>query len=286
MAIASRRLLIAALRWLPKGLLSHAAGRVAELRLPQPLQRWEIELFARAVGADFAEMRDPLESFTSLQAFFTRHLKPGMRPIDPDPAALVAPCDGYWGEAGIIACGRLLQVKGRSYSVAALLRDDDAAHTLEGGAYATFYLAPQSYHRFHAPCAMRVEQAQRVPGELWPVNRAGLEGVADLFAVNERVWVRAAIEPSGAPLCLVPVGATMVGKVRVDFDDLPTRARRGIEPPRCYDPPVRYEKGAEWGRFEFGSSIVLLAAPGALRLDAQPSGSPLRLGTRIGTLHS
>jgi len=277
-------MLVAALRWLPKGLLSRAAGRLATLRLPQPLQRWEIRVFARAVGADLAEVREPLASFSCLQDFFVRELKPGRRPIDPDPAALVAPCDGFWGESGSVSAGRILQVKGRSYSVAALLRDADAARELEGGTFATFYLAPHSYHRFHAPCAMRVEQARRIPGDLWPVNRAGLEGVADLFAVNERVWVRAAIEATGAPLFLVPVGATMVGKIRVEFDDLPTRAGAQIEPPRRYDPAVLYEKGAEWGRFEFGSSIVFLAPAGAVRLDTEAPGTPLRLGTRIGTL--
>jgi phosphatidylserine decarboxylase len=276
--------LIAALRWLPKGMLSRAAGRIAALRLPQPLQRWEIEMFARAVGANLDEVRDPLPSFACLQDFFVRHLKPGARPIDPDPAALVAPCDGFWGVSGTVSRGEILQLKGRSYSVAALLRDADAARDLEGGVFATFYLAPRSYHRFHAPCAMRVEQARRIPGELWPVNQAGLEAVADLFAVNERVWVRAACEPAIVPLYLVAVGATMVGKIRVEFDDLPTRAGPTIEPPRRYDPPARYEKGAEWGRFEFGSSIVLLAPPGVLAIDARPPGSPLRLGTRIGTL--
>jgi phosphatidylserine decarboxylase len=277
--------LIAALRWLPKGALSRALGHGAELRLPQPLQRWLILLFGRAVGVDFDEVRDPIDSFSCLQEFFTRSLVDGARPIDAAPGTLVSPCDGLWGEAGIVRDGQLLQIKGRSYTVAALLRDVPLAARFEGGVYATLYLAPCSYHRFHAPCAMNVESARYIPGTLWPVNRAGLEGVEDLFAVNERICTLASIAGASAALCLVAVGATLVGKVKVEFDDLATNriGARGMH--RTYEPPARFEKGQEWGRFEFGSTIVMLATPGALTLDAQSPGTPLRLGSRIGTVH-
>jgi phosphatidylserine decarboxylase len=279
-------LVLGALRRLPVHSLSRAVGRAASLRLPAPLRAPACRAFARAVGADLSEVRDPLDSFASLQDFFTRSLRDGARPIDPDPASLIAPCDGSWGESGRISDGRLLQVKGRPYSLAALLGDEAAAKSFERGWFATFYLAPRDYHRFHAPCDGLVARAVHLPGSLWPVNRIGLEGVPGLFAENERIcaFVRRAPDAPEV-LALVAVGATMVGKVHVGFDDTLT-TNTGDQAPRWrrYAEPPRLARGAEWGRFEFGSTLVLAAAPGALELAPQPPGSALRLGTRIGTI--
>ena len=283
---SSGALVLGALRRLPVHALSRAAGRAASLRLPAPLRAPACRAFARAVGADLAEVRDPLDSFASLQDFFTRALRDGARAIDPDPAALVAPCDGRWGESGRIADGQLLQLKGRPYSLAALLGDEAAAKSFERGWFATFYLAPRDYHRFHAPCDGLVARAIHLPGSLWPVNRIGLEGVPGLFAENERIcaFVRRRADDAREALALVAVGATMVGKVHVAFDALTTNTGDRAPRWRHYATPPRLVKGAEWGRFEFGSTIVLAAAPGALELEPQPAGSPLRLGERIGTL--
>jgi phosphatidylserine decarboxylase len=182
----------------------------------------------------------------------------------------------------MIAGGRCLQVKGRPYSVGALLDDEQAASAFEGGTFATLYLSPRDYHRFHAPWSGDVVSARYVPGALWPVNTAGVTHVDGLFAKNERII--AMLEPAGHPsalLAMIAVGATMVGKVRVTFDDLTTNTSSGSTA-RTYDPARPLLKGEEWGRFEFGSTIVLLATPGWLRLDAQPPGTPLLLGSRIG----
>jgi len=276
-------LALGALRLLPRNLLSRAAGRFAALRLPPALVRAEIGVFARAVGADLSEVRDPLDSFGSLQEFFVRALRDGARPIAPGEDALVAPCDGAWGESGKVAGGTLLQLKGRPYALADLLASGEDAARFEGGAFATFYLAPRDYHRFHMPCPARVERAVYVPGTLWPVNRLGLEGVDSLFAQNERIcaWLRA---PGDALLCLVAVGATLVGKVRVTFDTLETNLPGAQTLRREYPAGIALARGEEWGRFEFGSTLVLLAEPGAVELDAHPAGTRLRLGERIGRL--
>jgi phosphatidylserine decarboxylase len=281
---AARRVALAGLRALPKHLLSRLAGRAAALRLPASLQRWEIRAFGRAVGADFSEARDAIGSFACLQDFFTRVLRDGARPVDPAPDSLVAPCDGAWGTSGIIAGGTLLQIKGRPYSLTALLDDGAAAARFEGGVYATFYLAPRDYHRFHMPCAACVRRAVYIPGTLWPVNRLGVENIEGLFARNERLCAFLAVGGEAVDLCLVAVGATMVGAVRVRFDDLRTNVPGGRRLDRTYtDPLPHFAKGEEWGRFEFGSTIVLLSTPGLLALDDHAPGSRLRLGERIGT---
>jgi phosphatidylserine decarboxylase len=284
----SRGLALGALRGLPLHLLSRAAGACAALHLPPPLQRAQIRLFGRLVGVDFAEVADPIESFPSLQAFFTRRLADGARPIDPDPEAVVAPCDGAWGAAGSVRRGTLLQVKGRPYSLGALLGSDRDAAAFEGGSFATFYLSPRDYHRFHAPCEARVTRARYIPGALWPVNDLGVRGVEGLFAQNERIcaFMRVARGGAGSSLCAVAVGATLVGKVRLCFDELCTGARGGGAERAYPDGGHALAKGEEWGRFEFGSSLILVAAPELIRLDAQAHGAALRLGSRIGSLRA
>jgi phosphatidylserine decarboxylase len=285
---------IAGVRLLPRNAISRLAGRVAGLRLPRILRAPFFRLFGLAVGVDFDEVRDPLPDHESLQAFFTRALRPGVRPIHAAPDAFVAPCDGAWGESGQVRDGLLLQLKGRPYSLAELLGDAGLAARFEGGAFATLYLAPRDYHRFHTPCALRVLRATHIPGSLWPVNTLGLEGVDGLFAQNERIVAQmrvdqvAVTDASVVPdLCLVAVGATMVGCVRLAFDELTTNRPGALRSERTYDdPPITLAKGEEWGRFEFGSTIVVVAAPGAIELHARPTGTPLRLGTRIGRLVS
>jgi phosphatidylserine decarboxylase len=281
------RAVITSLKVLPKSYMSHVMGKLAATRLPKRMQTRVVRAFGSYYGVNFGEVRDPIESFHSVQSFFTRALREGARPVDAAADAFVSPCDGAWGASGIVEQGTALQVKGRKYSVATLLDDRDA-RAFEGGWFATLYLSPRDYHHFHAPCSGDVVMARHVPGALWPVNSAGIRHVDGLFAKNERLiaWLR----PHGysdARLAMIAVGATMVGKVRVSFDDLHTNRRPhpgGKSETRSYDPPKKLVKGDEWGRFEFGSTIVLVATPGWLRLDPQPAGAPLLLGRAIGRL--
>jgi len=297
--------LIQALGLLPRNAISRLAGGFVSLRLPAPLQRAQIRSFARTFGIDLDEVRDPIESFACLQDFFVRELKEGVRPIDDAADAFVSPCDGAWGEAGRVEEGRLIQVKGRPYSLAALLGDEGEAKHYEGGIFATFYLSPRDYHRFHAPCAARVTRLRYLPGSLWPVNRAGVQGIDSLFAQNERICAfmapligagggasRGGGAGSGARaegLCIAAVGATMVGKVRVNFDSLSTNLPGAGKEERVYgggegEGAPQLATGQEWGRFEFGSTLVLVTAPGIADLEIQEPGTPVRMGERIGRL--
>jgi len=285
----SLRLGLAVVRLLPRNLVSRLAGKVAGWRWPGPLRRAQIRAFGRLAGVDFTEVRDPIESFPSLQAFFTRALVEGVRPIDPAPDSFVAPCDAVWGQSGRVEDGTLLQVKGRPYSLGALLGAESEAERFEGGTYATFYLSPRDYHRFHTPYRLRIGRAAYLPGTLWPVNRAGVEGIDGLFAQNERICAFAELlsedgQALPGQLAMVAVGAVMVGKIKVTFDDLETNLAGRSAETRSYEPAVEFDKGEEWGRFEFGSTIVIVATPGLVDLDLQPSGTPLRLGRRIGAL--
>jgi phosphatidylserine decarboxylase len=277
--------LIAALRLLPKNALSRLAGRFVSIRWPRPLQRLQIHAFARAFGVDLDEVKDPIDSFACLQDFFVRELVDGARPLPQDPMIFVSPCDGAWGESGRVEKGMLLQVKGRPYALASLIGGEGRARTYEGGWFATIYLSPKDYHRFHSPCDARVSRLRYLPGNLWPVNRAGVEGVDSLFAENERICAFFDLVGAGGEesLCIVAVGATMVGKVKVDFDALTTNVPGAVECERdLRDQEIALARGQQWGRFEFGSTLVLVGRPGSFELEPRPSGTPVRLGEAIG----
>jgi len=281
------RWIASALGLLPLNAISRLAGRLARARLPAWLLHPGIRVFGRVFGVDFEESRDAVESFASFQDFFTRELRPGARCFDPAPDAFLSPCDGAWGVAGAVEYATLMQIKGRPYSLGALLGSDADAEAFEGGAFATLYLAPGDYHRFHAPADVEVAAARYLSGRLWPVNRIGLEGVDGVFAENERICAWMCRAGGGeADVCLVAVGATMVGSVQLAFDDLATNAPGAVSALREYAPRVPLARGAEWGRFAFGSTIVVLARAGAVEIHARPPGTPLRLGERIGTIRA
>lgn len=281
-----RHPLLLMLGLLPKNTLSRLAGLAAGLPLPRFLRRPFLTAFGRTFGVDFSEVRDPLETFPTLQHFFVRALKDGARPVDPGPGLVVSPCDGAWGAAGRVESGQLLQVKGRPYALAELLGDADEARAYEGGIFATLYLSPKDYHRFHTPCAATVSRVNYLPGALWPVNRAGVEGVPGLFSINERLvaFFEVAEPGCGGRFAIAAVGATMVGKVKLAFDDLETNLRGAKRCDRVYAPPQVLARGEEWGRFEFGSTLVLVAMPGTLELEIGELGEPVRLGRRLGRL--
>lgn len=282
------RAVITSLKVLPQHTMSAMAGRLFGLPTPAPLRKLACTTYGRLTGVDFDEVKAPLDSFASLQDFFTRELKEGARPIAAGDDVVASPCDGAWGASGTIDDDTALQLKGRPYSVRMLLQDDVLAARFEGGVYSTLYLSPRDYHRFHSPVDGTVDTLRYIPGALWPVNGAGLFHIDGLFTKNERIiaFLRPKARPD-AMFAMVAVGATMVGKIKIAFDDdVTTNVRQPTTTVRRYDPPVQLDKGQEWGRFLFGSTIVLLATPGLFDLQAQPEGTPLRLGTSIGTLRT
>ncbi len=282
------RILLVLLYLLPKNGISRLAGRFASLRLPGPLQRAEIRLFSRLAGVNLEEARDPIGAYPSLQLFFTRALRDGARPIEGDSMCLIAPCDGTWGAAGRIDAGTLLQVKGRTYSVAEFLGDPKLVEHYEGGFFATFYLSPRDYHRFHTPTAGRFVRIDYHPGSLWPVNAVGLRGIDRLFARNERICAYLELDQGDAatpaqPIALVAVGATMVGSVRLTFDDVRTNVYAGrMERREFGDGAPEFARGEQWGHFEFGSTIIMLVPPDLFEIRPQPVGRALTLGEIIG----
>jgi phosphatidylserine decarboxylase len=275
------RLLILLLSVLPKHGMSRFAGYLANLPVPRPLRATVYRGFARVFGARLDEVELPLTEYGSINAFFTRQLKPGLRPVAAE--AIVSPVDGAVGAYGPVVDDVLVQAKGRDYSLAALVGDAALAHAMAGGTFATLYLAPKDYHRIHVPIDGDVVAATYIPGELWPVNVYAVAHVADLFAVNERIVITIRARTGGL-MAVVLVGATMVGTTRVAFDDLHTNARRREVQRRSYDPPLPVRAGGPLGHFEFGSTVILVCSRDAGAIDPLADGETVRMGQRLGPL--
>ena len=273
------RVLILLLSVLPKHGMSRIAGGIANLRVPRSLRASVYRGFARVFGARLEDVELPLTEYASINAFFTRQLRPGLRPVAAE--AIVSPVDGTVGAYGPVVDDVLVQAKGRDYSLAALVGDQALAHTLDGGTFATLYLAPKDYHRIHVPIDGDIVAATYIPGELWPVNVYAVAHVADLFAVNERIVITIRGR-AGGTMVVVLVGATMVGTTRVAFDDLHTNARRREVQRRSYEPPMPVRAGGPLGHFEFGSTVIVVCSPDAGALDPLAVGETVQMGQRMG----
>lgn len=256
--------------------LSRVTGRLADARLPGPLLRPLLRAYVRAYGVDMGEAREPLAAYPTFNAFFTRRLREGARPVEADPSVMVAPTDSLVTSLGRVpADGRIDQVKGMSYPLEALLASAEDAARFRHGVHATLYLSPRMYHRVHVPADGRVVAWRYVPGRLFPVNTMAVRHVEGLFTVNERVAVMLETGRFG-PLALVMVGAANVGRMTLAFDGLVTN--RGAAPSHVRPAvPVAVGKGDELGAFNLGSTVVLLAADGSL-LPQVAAGAFVRMG--------
>ena len=203
---------------------------------------------------DLSEARKT--SFKSLHDCFTRELKPGLRPPDPDPAIVVSPCDAIVGAFGAIADTELFQVKGAPYSLLDLLGDPALVESHRNGRFITLRLTSSMYHRFHAPYDGRIEQVDFISGDTWNVNPIALKRVEKLFCKNERAVIRTRLA-SGEALTLVPVAAILVASIRLHFLDLLLNS--ATPGPALFPCDVSVRKGDELGWFEHGSTIIVLA---------------------------
>ncbi|HET6343469.1 MAG TPA: archaetidylserine decarboxylase [Myxococcota bacterium] len=269
---------------LPQGAVSRAWGWLARREQPRVGVSLLKRVFVQATGIDMSEAGADLGDYATLEDLFVRKLKPGARRIDPEPEAVASPVDGTVGASGVVEAGTLLQVKGRAYSLGALLDDDAAAARYEGGPYATLYLAPRDYHRIHAPLSGQVTEAQVIPGALMPVFPEALYKVDGLFARNERI-ITYMDTPNAGRLAVVKVGATLVGRITLAYDpEVWSNQPNGQSRHLTYDPPQLIQKGGEIGAFELGSTVVLVAEPGRLLFEDLSEGVKVRMGQRIGTV--
>ena len=254
-----------------------AATRVRTPWFKNRLIRGFLKLYD--VNMQEAAASDPL-SYGSFNEFFTRELKAGARAIAADTRDIASPVDGCVSEAGPIDRDLLLQAKGRRYRLTELLAAQPWASRFEGGSFATVYLAPFNYHRVHMPLRGALQETVYVPGRLFSVNGVTARHVPGLFARNERVLTLFDSDAGG--FALVLVGALNVGSMATVWaGDITPAARRVVT--RIPAPPTTLEKGAELGRFNMGSTVILLFEPNRARWHSEVrAGREVRLGQSLG----
>lgn len=236
------------------------------------------------VTLDEAEHDRP-EAYRHFNAFFTRALKDGARPLDADPRALLSPVDGTVSQLGTIDGERIFQAKGQSFTASELLGGDpELARPFIGGSFCTIYLAPYNYHRIHMPLAGLLKEWLLVPGRLFSVNPATARAMPRLFARNERVVTM--FDTASGPFALVLVGALNVGSMETVWAGqiTPPHIRSGLGRWSA-SRKVQLERGEEMGRFNMGSTVVLLLPPGKIEWgETFGPAVTVRMGQGIGKL--
>jgi phosphatidylserine decarboxylase len=272
--------------WLQYLMPQHPLSRLI-LAATRVRARWFKDLtiggFLKLYRVDMSEAAesDPYR-YGSFNEFFTRALKEGARPIAGDGGAIASPVDGCVSEAGAIDGERLLQAKGRDYTLTELLAAQPWAARFHGGTFATIYLAPFNYHRIHMPLDGELRDTVFVPGRLFSVNATTAQHVPRLFARNERVLTL--FDTAYGQFALVLVGALNVGSMSTVWaGDITPAPRRVIS--RIPSPGITLAKGAELGRFNMGSTVILLFEPGRARWHPSVrAGCTVRLGQSLGQM--
>lgn len=268
---------------LPQHALSRIAGWIAETEISwikQPFIHWFIKRYD--VDMSIAEETNP-EVYPSFNAFFTRPLADGQRPINDENNAIVCPADGCISQLGSINNGQIFQAKGHEYSLLELVGGDtDIAKKFIGGSFATVYLSPKDYHRVHMPLAGTLETMIHVPGDLFSVNDTTAENVPRLFARNERVV--ASFNTDNGPMVVILVGAMIVASIETVWAGLVTPIKKQCHTTQYQKTSdITLEKGAEMGRFKLGSTaIVLFGKEAAQWNESLDAGTPVTMGEKMG----
>lgn len=272
--------------WLLYPLPHHTISRLIfwltrrETRIAQPVMRW----FAKRYGVDMNEARyGDFAAYTSFNTFFTRELKHTARLVNADQQSIACPVDGTVSQAGGIHNGQIFQAKGRTYSLLQLLGGDsiDAAPFTDGK-FATLYLSPRDYHRIHMPVDATLTKMIHVPGRLFSVAPHTVNNVPNLFARNERVV--ALFDTPAGKVAMILVGAINVAAIETSWFGLVTPpTRNSINRWRYGDADtVVLKKGDEMGRFNMGSTVILLMQNNAAFNDKITPSGKVKMGESIG----
>jgi phosphatidylserine decarboxylase len=267
----------------PQHLLSRCAGWLAELRGPVWLKNRAIGLFVRHFRVDMGEALEPdYIRYPTFNAFFTRALREGVRPIAD--ADVVCPADGAINQLGDIRQGLCFQAKGRYFTTRELLGGDRArSDWFEGGRFATIYLSPRDYHRVHMPMPGRLTATSYIPGKLFSVNTTTADNVDRLFARNERLVCY--FDTERGPMAMVLVGAMVVAGIETVWSGqvAPPPKLPLVTDYQAVPAAVELDKGQEMGRFKLGSTVILLFPADTVEWDhAYAAGSATRLGESLG----
>ena len=244
-----------------------------------------IWLISRIAGINVEEALSPDPAdYASFNAWFTRALKPGARTFDTDQRAFLSPCDGRVSETGQLLETRILQAKGKDYSLQDLLANDPVCSGLGNGYFSTIYLSPRDYHRIHMPIGGQLERMIHVPGRLFSVAPYTVRQVPGLFARNERVI--SIFTTESGPLVMVLVGAMLVSSTETVWAGEVTPSKnKGVTVTDYPGKNITLSKGDEMGRFNMGSTVILLMPSGTVEgLEDLHAGTAVKVGQKLAVL--
>ena len=244
-----------------------------------------IHLISRVAGINREEALSPDPAdYASFNAWFTRALRPGARTFDTDKKAFLSPCDGRISETGWLKKNRILQAKGKDYTLQDLLADDPLCSQLVDGYFSTIYLSPRDYHRIHMPLSGSLQRMIHVPGRLFSVAPYTVRQVPRLFARNERVI--AIFDTDVGPLVMVLVGAMLVSSTETVWaGEVTPNKNKDVSVTDYPDGEITLSRGDEMGRFNMGSTVILLTPPGALKNHAgKGAGDVVKVGEKLGNI--
>lgn len=264
---------------LPHHAISRLVYKLTRIESSQvvPVIKW----FSRAFGVNLEEAKSPdPSSYKSFNAFFTREIKPELRPIAE--TAMVSPVDGTVSQSGPIKAGRIFQAKGQDYTVQELLAcSDEEAKQFAQGQFATIYLSPRDYHRMHMPFKGDLCEQVHIPGRLFSVAPHTVKTVSRIFARNERVV--ATFDTAFGRMAMVLVGAINVAAIETVWDGLVTPPKgKSISRKHYPSGEVVLDKGQEMGRFNMGSTVILvMESPSPALSQSLVEGLPVKMGQAI-----
>jgi phosphatidylserine decarboxylase len=277
------------LRVLPQYLLPHHAVSRLTYRITRcewiPLKNFLIRTFIAVFRVDMSLAKQPdATAHKTFNDFFTRELRPDARPVNQDKNTISCPVDGSISQIGKIESREIFQAKGRTYSLDTLLAGDNCAVNFRDGQFATLYLSPRDYHRIHMPLDGKLTRMIYVPGRLFSVNAHTTRVVQNLFARNERVI--SIFETEIGPIALVMVGAMNVGSMETVWAGEITPAKnRNLTVTNYKDNQILLKRGEEMGRFNMGSTVILLFPKGKSEwlISLKPNDNII-MGTPLGKI--
>ena len=258
--------------------MSRIAGCFANSKFSRPF----IPAFAKRYKIDLNEAEKKISDYPTLNAFFTRHLKPGLRPLfDADNAmSICSPVDGTIAQMGPIVNGTLIQAKGLDYQLEELIGDKAEAAAFQDGYFMTIYLAPTDYHRMHHYLDGSITGLRVIPGRLFPVNVLSVNNVKNLFPINERITTYLD-NKKGQKSAIVKVGATIVGKIKLAYHD--AESNKGMALAQKFDKPIEVKKADEMGYFAMGSTVVMVYEKDSYQINPElKAGDQVKLGENLG----
>ncbi len=263
----------------PQHAITKVVGWIAECRFKW-FKNWAIKRLIRKYHVNIAEaLSDNLDDYPHFNSFFTRRLKPELRPISAGIHDIASPADGCVSQIGDIRDDTILQAKGFNYSATTLLGgSEELARNFLGGKFATIYLAPKDYHRVHMPLTGKLRETTYIPGDLFSVNKITAETVPNLFARNERLV--SIFDTDAGPMAVILVGAMLVGHIETVWPIQHSRKKITTE---RYSTEIELQRGAELGLFKMGSTVIVLFGKDQIEWNSRiQADSLIKVGELIG----